>query len=146
MELSVTQPETPRHRIVLYAAGWIVFSLFLLFCAGWGAMDWAAALGKGTTGTVQIDRCGMKSGYRGTQKRVCGGTFRSTTGEIDEHAEVPSQSEVGDGIAVTRTLFGQYIQQDGRSAGGAASRTLIFLAGGAGGGVAGGRYVRRLIR
>ncbi|MFE7245795.1 hypothetical protein [Streptomyces sp. NPDC057582] len=146
MELNDIQPATPRRRIGVYATGWIVVSLFLLAGAGWGAMDWAAALGKGAAGTLQIDECGMKSGSRGTKNRVCAGTFRSATGVIDSHAEVPSQSKVGDRVAVTRTLIGEYIQQDGRSAAGAAARTLIFSAVGVGCGIAGGRYVRRLVR
>ncbi|MET8435512.1 hypothetical protein ABZV61_22525 [Streptomyces sp900116325] len=145
MELNM-QPATPSRRIGVYATGWIVASLLMLAAAGWGAMDWAAALGKGTAGTLQIDECGMKSGSRGTKNRVCAGTFRSATGVIDSHAEVPSQSKVGDRVTVTRTLIGEYIQQDGRSAAGAAARTLIFSAVGIGCGTAGGVYVRRLIR
>ncbi|WP_328633442.1 hypothetical protein [Streptomyces sp. NBC_00356] len=121
-------------------------AVFLLAAAAWGAMDWAAASGKGTTGTLRIDKCGMKSGSRGTQKRVCTGAFRATSGAIDEYAEVPSQSTEGAQIHVTRTLLGEYIEQDGRSAGGAAARTLIFLAVGAGSGIAGGRHIRRLRR
>lgn len=107
-------------------------------------MEWSAALGKGTTGTLQIDRCTMKSGSRGTEYWVCTGAFRSASGAVDGHAEAPSQSEAGDRVAVTRTLIGEYVQQDGRSARAAAARTLIFGGVGLVGGLAGARYVRRL--
>ena len=148
MESSAARPDPPRRQLVLYAAGWFLFALFLLGgSVAWGALDWAAALGTGAaTGTLQIDRCETRSGSRGTPKRVCLGVFRSETGELDEHADVPSQSQAGNSIPVTRTLLGEYVQRDGSTAAGAAFRTLVFATVGAGGGVAGGRCIRRCFK
>lgn len=146
MDPRAEQIELTRRRTLLYAAGWFLFSLTMPAAAGWGALDWAAALGKGTTGSLRIDVCDMRSGARGGEERVCLGAFRSDTGRFDEHAEVTSNSPVGESIPVTRTLLGEYIQQDTWFAAGAAFRTLIFVTVCAGCGAMGGRYVRRLLR
>lgn len=148
MESSPARPAPPRRRLVLYATSWFLVALFMLGgSVAWGALDWAAALGTGAaTGTLQIDRCETRSGSRGVLTRVCLGVFRSDTGELDEHADVQSKSQVGRSIPVTRTLLGEYVQQDGKSATGAAIRTLLFAAGAAGCGVAAGRYAYRCFR
>lgn len=148
MEPSVARPDLPRRRLILYATGWALAALFMLGSSvAWGALEWAAALGTGSaTGTLQIDRCETRSGSRGVPTRVCLGVFRSDTGELDEHADVPSKSQVGESIPVTRTLLGEYVQQGGQSTTGAAIRTLIFAAVAAGCGVAGGLYVYRCFR
>ncbi|MFD8736045.1 hypothetical protein ACFV06_14170 [Streptomyces sp. NPDC059618] len=119
----------------MYATGWILAGLLLLGGAvAFGALEWAAALGTGTaTGTLHIDRCEMTpGGSRSSPTRVCSGEFRSDAGEVDEHAEAPSESRVGESIRVTRTLLDDYIQQGGRNASEAAARTLIFTAVGIG--------------
>lgn len=148
MEPSAARSDPPRRRLVLYATGWILVALFMLGSSvAWGALDRAAALGTGeATGTLQIDRCETRSGSRSVPTRVCLGVFRSDTGELDEHADVQSKSQAGGSIPVTRTVLGEYVQQDGESATGAAIRTLFFAAVAAGCGVAAGRYVSRCFR
>ncbi|MEV5980716.1 hypothetical protein [Streptomyces sp. NPDC052114] len=143
--------EPSRRRRALHATCYLLVALGMLGgSVAFGALELAAALGKGTsTGTLTVDHCETRSNARSGDKRVCLGTFRPDgDGTPDKGAETDSvDGEAGQGLRVTRTLLGEYIRHDRRDAGGAFVRTLAFGVGGIGFGVAaayrGSRRVRR---